>query len=125
MANNNLHVAWCTAGIMLSLMVYSVLQVPSMNASRVRYVNDLVWRLCVPLCVFLAEPGSLRHPQERIMTQPFGAEGELFTFSLFLVLCNRITTCALSMACLLVCSRLCPLHAPMHDVLTPTWCPLR
>jgi hypothetical protein len=40
--------------------------------------------------------------QERIMTQPYGSEGELFTFSLFLVLSNRLTTCALSAACLLV-----------------------
>ena len=30
MANRNLHVAWCTGGIMLSLMVYSVLQVPTL-----------------------------------------------------------------------------------------------
>lgn len=30
MANSNLHMAWCTGGIMLSLMVYSVLQVPNL-----------------------------------------------------------------------------------------------
>ena len=31
MANSNLHMAWCMGGIMLSLMVYSVLQVPNLT----------------------------------------------------------------------------------------------
>ncbi len=30
--------------------------------------------------------------QERIMSEPFGREGEVFRFSLFLVLANRILT---------------------------------
>mmetsp|Transcript_31749 Transcript_31749/g.75393 ORF Transcript_31749/g.75393 Transcript_31749/m.75393 type:complete len:306 (-) Transcript_31749:702-1619(-) len=36
--------------------------------------------------------------QERIMVEPFGeVEGERFTFSLFLVLCNRLTTMTVAM----------------------------
>lgn len=30
--------------------------------------------------------------QERIMSEPFGEEGEVFSYSLFLVLANRILT---------------------------------
>ena len=36
------------------------------------------------------------------MTQPYGADGEMFTFSLFLVLCNRILTVTLALGLLLV-----------------------
>eukprot|EP00898_Chlorokybus_atmophyticus_P003592 jgi/Chlat1/4233/Chrsp27S04249 len=39
--------------------------------------------------------------QERIMTQPFGAEGEVFKHSLFLVLCNRLFTCVTAVIVLL------------------------
>ncbi|KXZ52167.1 hypothetical protein GPECTOR_10g796 [Gonium pectorale] len=41
--------------------------------------------------------------QERIMTMPFGegASGEVFKYSLFLVLCNRLTTCAVAIVMLL------------------------
>ncbi|GLC44683.1 hypothetical protein PLESTB_000974700 [Pleodorina starrii] len=40
--------------------------------------------------------------QERIMTMPFGegAAGEVFKYSLFLVLCNRLTTCAVAIVML-------------------------
>ncbi len=34
------------------------------------------------------------------MQEPF--EGETFSYSLFLVLCNRIMTCIVAMTCLLV-----------------------
>ncbi|KAK9815558.1 hypothetical protein WJX72_005709 [[Myrmecia] bisecta] len=40
--------------------------------------------------------------QERIMTEPYGTEGEVFKFSFFLVLCNRLLTASLAVACLLV-----------------------
>ena len=38
--------------------------------------------------------------QERIMAEPFG--GERFTYSLLLVLCNRLTTCSVSLVTLAV-----------------------
>ncbi|KAK9917876.1 hypothetical protein WJX75_009158 [Coccomyxa subellipsoidea] len=39
--------------------------------------------------------------QERIMTRPFGDDGNSFKFSMFLVLCNRLVTCVLAVCCLL------------------------
>lgn len=38
------------------------------------------------------------------MTLPFGPEGagEVFKYSLFLVLCNRLTTCAVAVVMLVV-----------------------
>ncbi|BDA48713.1 Adenosine 3'-phospho 5'-phosphosulfate transporter 1 [Coccomyxa sp. Obi] len=39
--------------------------------------------------------------QERIMTRPFGEDGDTFKFSLFIVLCNRLVTCILAVGCLL------------------------
>ncbi|EIE27556.1 DMT family transporter: UDP-galactose/UDP-glucose [Coccomyxa subellipsoidea C-169] len=59
-----MEIAAHAAGIVLSLMVYSVLQ-------------------------------------ERIMTRPFGEDEDIFKFSLFLVLCNRLVTCTLAVGCLL------------------------
>lgn len=41
------------------------------------------------------------------MAKPYGEDGEVFGFSLFLVLSNRLTTCAVSLISLLV---LAPLH---------------
>lgn len=40
--------------------------------------------------------------QEKIMRVPYGPQKEYFTFSLFLVFCNRITTSAVSAGVLLV-----------------------
>lgn len=40
--------------------------------------------------------------QERIITQPYGADKEFFKYSLFLVLCNRILTVTLAFGLLLV-----------------------
>jgi len=45
---------------------------------------------------------SVLRMQERIMTLPFGEAGETFKSSLFLVLCNRLMTCCVAIACLLV-----------------------
>lgn len=36
------------------------------------------------------------------MTEPFGPHGEVFKYSLFLVLCNRLTSCAVAIYGLLV-----------------------
>lgn len=36
------------------------------------------------------------------MTRPFGTDGEVFNFSLLLVLCNRVVTCCVAICCLLV-----------------------
>eukprot|EP00899_Mesostigma_viride_P022885 jgi/Mesvir1/3781/Mv08188-RA.1 len=38
--------------------------------------------------------------QERIMTRPYGTEGAMFKYSLFLVLCNRLFTCAVALSVL-------------------------
>ncbi|KAG0462238.1 hypothetical protein HPP92_020714 [Vanilla planifolia] len=40
--------------------------------------------------------------QEKIMRVPYGQDKEYFRFSLFLVLCNRVTTSAVSAGALLV-----------------------
>mmetsp|Transcript_42341 Transcript_42341/g.135571 ORF Transcript_42341/g.135571 Transcript_42341/m.135571 type:complete len:353 (-) Transcript_42341:28-1086(-) len=40
--------------------------------------------------------------QERVMTQPYGEEGAMFKYSLFLVMCNRLTTCSLAVIMLLM-----------------------
>ena len=54
----------------------------------------------------LLNPACCSHQQlqERIMTEPYGPPGaeELFKFSLFLVLCNRLTSCAVAVGSLLV-----------------------
>jgi adenosine 3'-phospho 5'-phosphosulfate transporter B2 len=39
----------------------------------------------------------LRHAQERIVTIGFGTQQEIFSHSIFLVLCNRIFTCSLAL----------------------------
>lgn len=44
------------------------------------------------------------------MTRPFGDEGDLFKYSLFLVLCNRLVTCVLAVGCLLVRAFLTPIN---------------
>lgn len=36
------------------------------------------------------------------MVEPFGTEGEVFKYSLFLVLCNRLTSCAVAVYGLVV-----------------------
>ena len=56
------------------------------------------------------------------MTEPFG--GERFTYSLFLVLCNRLTTCCVAASILLVCQNL--YHrpvAPSFPYCAGTYCP--
>eukprot|EP00850_Spirogloea_muscicola_P011432 SM000071S21056 [mRNA] locus=s71:155439:158818:- [translate_table: standard] len=40
--------------------------------------------------------------QEKIMTIPYGVEGEKFSYSLFIVLCNRVLTCAVAAGVLLL-----------------------
>eukprot|EP00898_Chlorokybus_atmophyticus_P003576 jgi/Chlat1/4219/Chrsp27S04298 len=52
--------------------------------------------------------------QERIMTQPFGEQGEMFKNSLFLVLCNRLVTCAIAFGTLLVRGRPIAPVAPVY-----------
>lgn len=47
-------------------------------------------------------PHLLVLTQERIMGEPFGAEGEYFTYSLFLVLANRVLTFTVAICFLLV-----------------------
>ena len=67
-----------------------------------RSLGEVPGSIAGPVVMFSPLNYATCAAQERIMTQPYGSEGELFTFSLFLVLSNRLTTCALSMACLLV-----------------------
>jgi len=54
------------------------------------------------LCLHAA---LLLHRQERIMTKPFGTGEDRFKYSLFLVLCNRLTSCAVAIFGLLVSGR--------------------
>lgn len=88
--NRAAHMAICVAGIMCSLVLYSALQASS-------------------LCRLVPSPGlasaslaDVVSAQERIMTIPYGQEKEVFRVSLFVVLCNRLTSCLLAVAILLV-----------------------
>ena len=96
----------CVVGVVGSLLVYGVLQVGA--ESGVALAN----RLFFDLSAFLRSPSrpfdrpitDNPQQQERTVTIPFGeGEGaELFKFSLFLVLCNRLVACAISATTLLV-----------------------
>ncbi|XP_020674121.1 UDP-galactose/UDP-glucose transporter 5B-like isoform X2 [Dendrobium catenatum] len=52
--------------------------------------------------------------QEKIMRVPYGEDKEYFRFSLFLVLCNRIITSAVSGGVLLISEKTLIPAAPMH-----------
>ncbi|PKA63256.1 UDP-galactose/UDP-glucose transporter 5B [Apostasia shenzhenica] len=52
--------------------------------------------------------------QEKIMRVPYGRKKEYFRFSLFLVLCNRITTSAVSAGALLINKKTLIPAAPMY-----------
>lgn len=74
---------------------------PSRAAARGREDSNYKLVLCIAgIVVSLLVYGVL---QERIMTLPFGEGGrqELFTFSFFLVVCNRVVACAIAAAVLL------------------------
>jgi hypothetical protein len=107
-----LHLVVCAAGIIASLMLYSVLQVQTWSASHTgRASCYLTLAKCslrswasqsfAPPCISWCSSAAVRL-QERIMTQPYGESGEFFTISLFLVLCNRVLTVVLAFGLLLV-----------------------
>ncbi|CAH9114406.1 unnamed protein product [Cuscuta epithymum] len=52
--------------------------------------------------------------QEKIMRVPYGSDKEYFTYSLFLVFCNRITTSAVSGAVLLASKKVLDPVAPIY-----------
>nr|XP_009602032.1 UDP-galactose/UDP-glucose transporter 5B-like [Nicotiana tomentosiformis]XP_018626695.1 UDP-galactose/UDP-glucose transporter 5B-like [Nicotiana tomentosiformis] len=52
--------------------------------------------------------------QEKIMRVPYGPQKEYFTFSLFLVFCNRITTSAVSAGVLLASKKALDPVAPLY-----------
>lgn len=74
---------------------------PSAAANRHSVAAPPSCLLLRPLLPALCGPPCL---QERIMQGSFG--GETFTFSLFLVLCNRVTTMTVALSMLLVCGLL-------------------
>ena len=78
-------IAACGGGIIASLVLYSILQVCTVNT---------------PLPPSLAVMSATQlHPlmtQERIMTKPFGKNEEHFKWSLLLVLCKRLVSCSLA-----------------------------
>ncbi len=82
-----MHLTMCGAGIMASLVVYSILQVLSATCGTAYPLQGE--KLC-----FLAL-------QERIMTGSFGDAGR-FRWSVFLVLCNRLMTSSLAIGVLAV-----------------------
>ncbi|KAK1265508.1 UDP-galactose/UDP-glucose transporter 5 [Acorus gramineus] len=53
--------------------------------------------------------------QEKIMRVPYGKNKELFRYSLFLVFCNRITTCAVSAGALLASKKALDPVAPVYN----------
>ncbi|XP_019159626.1 PREDICTED: UDP-galactose/UDP-glucose transporter 5B-like [Ipomoea nil] len=52
--------------------------------------------------------------QEKIMRVPYGSNNEYFTYSLFLVFCNRISTSAVSAGVLLASKKVLDPVAPLH-----------
>jgi len=62
------------------------------RSTRTLFITAIVQHLSLSLS--LMSGSCLLGPvfQERIMVEPFGEQQERFKFSLFLVLCNRLTT---------------------------------
>jgi hypothetical protein len=93
------HVIFCVVGIVGCLMLYGVLQVERSGLGG-------RWRVLFLAVHGTAERTLRRSPasQERIMTEPFGigAAAEVFKYSLFLVLCNRLTSCSVAICVLVV-----------------------
>ena len=81
-----MHLTMCGAGIMASLVVYSILQVAVLT-----YGAALPPKVKYQTCL-----------QERIMTGSFGEDAGRFRWSVFLVLCNRLMTSSLAIAFLAV-----------------------
>ena len=106
-ADDRLHIAWCVTGVIGCLVAYGILQARRLGAALLQSDGGserASWAAA-------PEHGAPTHPpavaraaghllQERIMQEPFG--GETFSYSLFLVLCNRIVTCIVALTMLLV-----------------------
>jgi adenosine 3'-phospho 5'-phosphosulfate transporter B2 len=134
----------CYTGVVGSLLVYGVLQVSGAVRRALRTKRYPPWLLGVrgaPRGANLARrrPGAGRSPiltlprprslQERIMTLPYGTDeaAERFKYSLFLVLCNRIMSCAVALVMLLVRPRPSPCAAhgrPARPCIAPRMPPL-
>jgi len=116
-ANSKLHLAWCVSGVIGCLLIYGVLQVRRSTAfvlGHISFLEQLEVEICLKIDILsvtllswpsitpLALLSTHTSPfslQERIMVEPF--DGERFTYSLFLVLGNRIMTCIVALTLLL------------------------
>lgn len=90
------------------------------GAFEAQKVSRFQLPLCVCACSFLCRTlggttGCHVFLQERIMKMPYGEEKEYFTFSLFLVLCNRALTCSVCVCLLWVSKNLQHIY-----ILTPS-----
>ncbi|KAF3661009.1 UDP-galactose/UDP-glucose transporter 5B [Capsicum annuum] len=101
---------FAVVGIMSTLVIYGILQealaacIEFGNVKVSRMVSFAVWGKGKRKSRFL----------EKIMRVPYGPNKEYFSYSLFLVFCNRITTSAVSAGVLLASKKALDPVAPLY-----------